>query len=452
MMKYELDMTSGNLLKKIIVYTIPLILTGVLQLLYNACDVIVVGQFSGHEALAAVGSTGSLISLIVNLFVGLSVGGSVAFARSIGMKDYERANKAVHTAVLVSLIAGVFLTFVGVFGARQFLIWMDSPEDVLDLATLYVQIYFGGIIFNLLYNFASGVVRANGDTKRPLIILSIAGIINVVLNLFFIIVFHMSVAGVALATIISQAFSAAAIMRLLIKEKGHLKFDISKLKIDKDVLSEMIRVGLPSGVQGSLFSISNVIIQKTVNGFGSVIMAGNSAAHNVEGFVYTAMNSFHQTALNFSSQNLGAKKYENTKKCLKYCMLCVFVVGFGMGLIFYAFGPWLLRLYTQEAVVIEYAMLRMTYIILFYFLCGLMDVVVGCLRGIGSSIVPMIVSLLGVCVLRIVWIYTIFEKYQSLDSLYVSYPISWAVTLLVLICCYLNVSKRLQKRLELIGH
>lgn len=448
-MKYELDMTTGNLLKKIIIYTIPLILTGILQLLYNACDVIVVGQFAGHEALAAVGSTGSLINLIVNLFMGLSVGGSVAFARSVGMKDYDRANKTVHTAVLVSLIAGVVLTFVGIFGARQFLIWMDSPDDVLDLATLYVQIYFGGIIFNLLYNFASGVVRANGDTKRPLVILSIAGVINVVLNLFFVILFHMSVAGVALATVISQVFSAAAIMWLLINEKEYLKFDFHKLRINGDVLKEMIRVGLPSGVQGSLFSISNVIIQKTVNGFGSIILAGNSAAHNVEGFVYIAMNSFHQTALNFSSQNLGAKKYDNTKKCLKYCMLCVLIVGLGMGVIFYALGPLILRLYTKETIVIEYAMLRMTYIILFYFLCGLMDVVVGGLRGIGSSIVPMIVSLLGVCVLRIVWIYSVFEKYQTLDSLYVSYPISWAVTLAVLIGCYLIVSKRLKKRLEL---
>lgn len=448
-MKYELDMTSGNLLKKIIIYTIPLILTGVLQLLYNACDVIVVGQFAGHEALAAVGSTGSLINLIVNLFMGLSVGGSVAFARSIGMKDYNRANKTVHTAVLVSLIAGVVLTFVGIFGAKQFLIWMDSPEDVLDLATLYVQIYFGGIIFNLLYNFASGVVRANGDTKRPLMILSIAGIINVVLNLIFVVFFHMSVAGVALATIISQAFSAFTIMWLLCKEEGHLKFEFNKLSIDGDVLKEMIRVGLPSGVQGSLFSISNVIIQKTVNGFGSIIVAGNSAAQNVEGFVYTSMNAFHQTALNFSSQNLGAKKYENTRKSVKYCMLCVLVVGIGLGSIFYLLGPIILRLYTKEAIVIEYAMLRMTYIILFYFLCGMMDVMVGGLRGIGSSIIPMIVSLIGVCVLRIVWIYSVFEKYQTLDALYVSYPISWIMTLLVLVLCYEIVSKRLKNKLEL---
>lgn len=453
-MKYELDMTSGNLLKKIIIYTIPLMLTGILQLLYNACDVIVVGQFAGDEALAAVGSTGALINLIVNLFVGLSLGGSVSFARSVGMRDYERANKTVHTAVLISLIAGIVLTFVGIFGAKQFLIWMDSPSDVLPLATLYVQIYFAGMIFNLLYNFASGVVRANGDTKRPLIILSIAGVINVLLNLIFVIFLHMSVAGVALATIISQAFSAVAIMWILIKEQGHLHFDIKKLGIDSDVLKEMVRVGLPSGIQGSLFSISNVIIQSTVNSFGKIIVAGNAAAGNVEGFVYTAMNSFSQTALNFSSQNVGAKKHENTYKTLLYCLLCVTCVGLSMGVLLYFLGPWVLQLYTKNPEVMGYSMLRMKYVIVPYFLCGIMDVFVGGLRGVGSSIVPMIVSLMGACVFRIVWIFTVFahynaiEGYNSLPILYSSYPISWFLTAGVLTFCYLFVSKKLKIKLQ----
>ena len=448
MSKYELDMTSGNLLKKIIIYTLPIMLTGVLQLLYNAADVAVVGQFAGKEALAAVGSTGSLINLIVSLFIGLSVGSSVSYARSIGKGDLERANRVVHTAVLVSTIASLFLTVFGIIYAKDFLKMMDSPDDVIDLATVYVQIYFGGIFFNLLYNFASSVVRANGDTKRPLYILMVAGAINVVLNLIFVIGFKMSADGVALATVASQAFSAIAVMYILFKETGPLNFSFSKLKIDTDILKEMILIGLPSGIQSAFFSISNVIVQKSVNGFGSTIIAGNSTASNLEGFVHVSMNSVYQASLNFTSQNYGAKKVDNLKRVLLYSLGFVFVIGVTLGSIFYILGPYLAKFYTSDAEVIAFALNRMKFVCLLYFICGLMDVLVGFLRGIGYSIIPMIVSLIGVCAFRVVWIYTIFDKLKTLDSLYIAYPISWVITVVALVLLIIIFFPRVRKKLE----
>ena len=448
MAKYELDMTSGNLFKKIISYTIPIILTGILQLLYNAADVAVVGQFAGKEALAAVGSTGALINLIISLFIGLSVGSSVAYARSVGKGDAERANRVVHTAVMVSTIASTFLTVIGIVFAKDFLLMMDSPEDVVQLATLYMQIYFGGMFFNLLYNFASSVVRANGDSKRPLYILMVSGLINVGLNLIFVICFNMSVAGVALATVISQAFSALAVMYILFKETGPLNFSFSKLCIDSDVLKEMVVIGLPSGIQSAFFSISNVIVQKSVNSFGSTVIAGNSTASNLEGFVHISMNSVYQATLNFTSQNYGAKKEANLKKVLMYSVAIVSVIGIVLGVLFYCLEPLLARFYTSDVEVIKYALNRMQYVCLLYFICGVMDILVGFLRGVGYSTIPMIVSLIGVCAFRVGWIYTVFEHYRTLPSLYISYPISWTITVLILIGCILLFYPKIKKKLS----
>ena len=448
MSKYEMDMTSGHLFKKIIVYTIPILLTGILQLLYNAADVAIVGKFAGKEALAAVGSTGALINLIVSLFMGLSVGSSVAFARSIGKGDRERANRVVHTAVAVSSIASVFLTIVGIVFAKDFLRLMDSPEDVIDKAAIYLKIYFGGIFFNLLYNFASSVVRANGDTKRPLYILVIAGIINVVLNLFFVLVLKMDAGGVALATVISQAFSALMIMLILFKETGPLNFSFNKIKIHKDVLVEIIRVGLPSGIQSAVFSISNVLIQSSVNGFGSSVVAGNSTAGNLDGFVYISMNSVYQSTLNFTSQNYGAKKEKNLFKVLGYSLILVTIIGSVMGISFYLLGPLLTRIYTNDVEVIGYALIKMRYVCLLYGLCGIMEVLAGFLRGIGYSVIPMIVSLLGACGFRILWIYTIFASYKTLDSLYVSYPISWIITCVAHLICIFILMPAVKKKLR----
>lgn len=445
--KYSLDMTTGNLFKKILIYSIPIMLTGFLQLLYNAADVVVVGKFAGTNALAAVGSTGSLIGLVANLFMGLSVGASVAFARSIGMNDHKRANKVVHTAVLLSLISGLVLTIFGVIFAKQFLIWMNSPKNVINLATDYVRIYFAGITFNLLYNYAASVVRANGDTKRPLVILFLSGILNVGLNLIFVIFFKMSAAGVALATIISQAMSAFLIMMLLIKERGPLSFSFKKLKIDKDVLKEMILIGLPSGIQSSLFSVSNVIIQKSINGFGETAMAGNAAAGNIEGFVYTAMNSIYQATLNFTSQNYGAKKFKNTRKILWYSLLLVFIVGEGLGVSVFLLGRFFVGIYSSDASVIDIGMIKLGYCCALYGLFGLSEIVVGALRGLGQSFLPMVVSLLGICVFRIVWIETAFKQNKTLVNIYISYPISWILTFVFQFIIYWFFSSKIKEKM-----
>ena len=447
-MKYSLDMTTGNLLKKIILYSLPLIATSILQLLYNTCDVIVVGQFAGKTALAAVGANSALINLIVNLFLGLSVGASVAYARSIGEKDYEKANRVVHTSIIISLASGVILTIIGLLGARQFLTWMGCPSDVIDLAVTYLRIYSAGFIFNIFYYYASAVVRAHGDTKRPLIILAIAGVLNVSLNLLFVIAFQMSVAGVALATIISQAFSSVAIIIVMAKEKSSLNFSLKKLKLDVNILKSIVKVGLPSGIQGSLFSISNVIIQSSINSFGTVVIAGNTTASNIEGFVYVSMNAFHQAAVNFSSQNYGAHNYKNIEKVLLYCLICVSVVGLVLGFAGYFLGGYICQLYSSDPAVIEIALVRMSYVCATYATCGVMDVLTGSLRGVEYSFVPMIVSILGICVYRVAWIYTLFANNRTLPMLYVTYPISWIITIIVLVICILIVFPRIKKKTE----
>lgn len=448
MAKNSMDMTSGNLFKKIILYSIPIILTSVLQLLYNACDLMVVGKFAenGTEALAAVGGTGALINLVISLFVGLSIGASVSYARSLGKKDLERANRVVHTAVLVSVVASIFITIVGVLSAKTLLSWMNCPDNIIGLSTLYVQIYFGGTIFNLLYNFVAALVRAHGDTKRPLYVLVVSGLINVIFNLIFVLVFHMSVEGVAIATVISQAISAISMMVILMKEKSSLNFSFKKLCFDKEIFKEMVIIGLPSGVQSSFFSISNMTIQSAVNSFGDVVMSGNTAASNLEGFVYVAMNSIHQATLNFTGQNYGAKKYDNIKKTLIYSLILVLVIGEAMGILFYVFGPWLLQLYTNEPVVIDYALNRMKFVCAIYALCGLMDILVGSLRGLGYSFIPMIVSLIGVCAFRVLWVNVVFKNSPTLTTLYISYPISWVITALVLAIGVIVVFNKVKKR------
>lgn len=448
MTKNNMDMTSGNLFKKIIIYSIPIILTSVLQLLYNACDLMIVGKFAenGTEALAAVGGTGALINLITSLFIGLSIGASVSYARSIGRQDYERANRVVHTAIIVSLLASVIITIVGMLCTRTLLLWMKCPENVIDLSTLYVQIYFGGTIFNLLYNFIAALVRANGDTRRPLYVLVVSGLANVIFNLIFVLLFNMSVDGVAAATVISQAISAVAMVVILIKEKGPLNFSIKKLSFDKEIFKEMVVIGLPSGIQSSFFSISNMTIQSAVNSFGDIVMSGNSAAASLEGFVYVSMNSIHQATLNFTGQNYGAKKYDNIKKTLIYSLLLVLVVGEVLGIMFYVLGPWLLQLYTSEPVVIDYALNRMQFVCAIYALCGLMDILVGAMRGLGYSFVPMIVSLVGVCAFRVFWVNVVFNNNPTLTTLYISYPISWVITAVVLAISFIIVFKKIKKR------
>ncbi len=437
--RYALDMTSGPLLKKIIVFTIPILLSGVLQLLFNAADIIVVGNFAGDNAMAAVGSTSSLVSLLTNLFIGISAGANVAVANFFGAKDDEAVQETVHTSVILSLIGGAGLMVIGICLAKPILELMGSPESVLPLSAVYLRIFFLGMPGTLLFNFCSAILRATGDTKHPLYYLATAGILNVILNLFFVIVLKMSVAGVALATIISQYVSAFLIVRLMMKSNSSIQIVWRGMRISKSKLSRILRVGIPAGVQSSLFALSNVVIQSAVNSFGEVVMAANTASANIEGFVYIAMNSVYQAAMNFSGQNYGAGHYRRIHKVLFACLGIVTVVGFVLGWGAYFMGDSLLHIYTDSAMVIKFGLQRMQIICLSYFICGWMDTIVGVMRGMGYGIMPMLVSLVGVCLLRIVWIYTIFQVYYKLPVLYLSWPITWIVTFAMHCICYCGI-------------
>lgn len=442
---FEIDMCNGPLLGKMLLFTLPLILSGILQLLFNAADVIVVGRFAGSEALAAVGSTSSLTNLLVNLFIGMSVGVNVLVARYYGGKQDDEVSETVHTAMVISVLGGILLAIIGIVLAKPLLTLMDTPEDVIEYSVLYMRIYFMGMPVMLLYNFGSAVLRAIGDTRRPLFYLTIAGVINVCLNLWFVISLHMGVAGVALATIISQFVSAALIVKCLMQSEGCFRLYLNKLHINWDKFGRIARIGLPAGIQGSLFSISNVLIQSSVNSFGSVAMAGNTAASNIEGFVYTAMNAVHQTAVSFTGQNLGGKKFDRISKILAECLILVTVIGLVMGNGVVLLGENLLSLYSTDGEVIAYGMQRLQIICVMYCLCGIMDVLVGSIRGLGYAIMPMIVSLLGACAFRVVWIFTVFEWNRTLRTLYISYPVSWTLTALVHLICFLIVNRHLKK-------
>lgn len=443
---YEMDMCNGPLFGKILRFSIPLMLSGFLQLLFNAADMIVVGQFAGHEALAAVGSTSALISLLVNVFIGLSVGVNVVLARCCGAGDYENGSRTVHTAIALSLISGVALIFMGIAMAEPLLTLMGTPKDVLPQAVLYMRIYFLGMPVISIYNFGGAVLRAVGDTKRPLYYLLLAGVANVVLNLFFVIVCKMAVDGVAWATVLSQCISAGLILWCLTKMDGMCHLEFKRLHIYKDKFFEIIRIGVPAGLQGAAFSISNMIIQSSINSFGSQAMAGNTACANLEGIVHTMMSSVYQAALSFVGQNMGAGKYDRVKKTLRICLLTIFVGAACISLIILLFGRPLLSIYSNDdPKVIDYGFIRMQIIFLTYYLCGMADTTGGILRGMGYSIIPMVISLVGVCGLRIVWIVTVFVYSHSLFILYISYPISWLVTFAAHFICFLVVYRKLTR-------
>lgn len=440
--RYDIDMLNGPLTKKLIVFSLPLMLSSVLQLLFNAADIIVVGQFAGNNALAAVGSTGALINLLVNLFIGLSIGVSVEFGKYVGANDLKNARETLHTGISFAFIGGFIMIFVGYFFSGSLLEMMMTPEDVLALSTLYMRIFFTGMPAFMIYNFGAALLRAVGDTKRPLYYLSIAGVINVVLNLIFVLVFKMSVEGVAIATVISQYISALLIILCLKNSDGYLRLSFDELKIHKDKASDIIKIGLPAGIQGMVFSISNVIIQSGINSFGKIVVAGNTAASNIEGFVYVCMNSIYQTALSFTSQNYGAKKYKRIYNIFLQCIILVTVIGVLLGGGAYIFGSGLLSLYTNDPEVIKVGLQRMAVICMWYFICGIMDTIVGVLRGVGYSIIPMIISLTGACLFRIVWILTIFQADMTLNVLLLSYPISWIITAFMHFITFVVAGKR----------
>lgn len=445
---FEIDMVRGPILVKMLRFTLPLMLSSILQLLFNAADIIVVGKFAGDNSLAAVGSNTALISLLTNLFIGLSIGANVVVARYFGGRRQRELSDAVHTTMTLSLISGVVLTGIGAVLSRYFLIWMGTPDEVLPLATEYLRIYFLGMTGMMVYNFGGAILRAVGDTRRPLYYLAFSGCVNVGLNLVFVIALDMDVAGVGAATAISQWISAILILRCLMREQSGIRLELRRLRLHGDKVMAILRIGLPAGVQGIIFSITNVLVQASVNSFGATVVAGSSAAANIEGFIYFAMNSFYQATISFTSQNVGAKRIKRIDKILGRGELCVVIVGLVMGGLAVLFGRQLLSIYTSSDIVIDAGMERLRIIAMTYALGGAMDVMVGALRGMGYSIVPMIVTLVGVCGLRVFWILTIFQMpaFHTVEMLFLTYPLTWVVTLCGHIITFFIARKKLREQ------
>lgn len=443
---YELDMCSGAILPKLLQFTLPLMFSSILQLLFNAADIVVVGRFAGDNALAAVGSNTSIINLLCNLFIGLSVGANILAARQYGAGDREGLRQTIHTSILLSLLSGLLLAVVGACGAGTILRLMQSPPGVRGLATLYLRIYFLGMPATMLYNFGAALLRAVGDTRRPLYYLLFAGVLNVALNLFFVIVCSLGVVGVGLATVISQCISAGLVLRCMIKDAGAVHLELRQLHIWPIRLKQIMQTGLPAGMQGILFALANVVIQSSVNSFGEIAVAGNAAASNIETFIYTSMNAFYQANLSFTSQNLGAGQHRRIWPIFLWAEACVIAVGAVMGNLAVFFGPQLLSIYTDSPAVIAAGMNRITIICTTYAICGIMDVIVGSVRGIGYSVMPMLVSLVGVCGIRLLMVATVFQipAYHTVRTVYWAYPISWSIAFLAHFCCFLWAMRRLK--------
>lgn len=448
---YEIDMCSGPILPKMLRFALPLMLSSVLQLLFNAADIIVVGRFAGDNSMAAVGSTSYLINLFVNLFVGISVGANILASRFYGANDKEGLHETVHTSIMFSLLSGLFLAVFGSLSARQLLILMQSPPEVLELATLYLRIYFLGMPAAMLYNFGAALLRAVGDTKRSLYYLLFAGVVNVALNLVLVIFCHMDVAGVAIATLTSHCISAALVLRCLIREPGAVHLELRQIRIYKIRLKQILQVGVPAGLQSVLFALSNVVIQSSVNAFGEITVAGNTASHNMEQFIYACMTAFQQAVISFVSQNLGAGNYKRIWKSTLTALACVIATGLPLSLLARLFAPQLLQIYSSSPEVLEAALIRARLMLLLYVVPGLMEVVAGAVRGIGYSALPMLVSLVGACGLRLIWIATVFRipAYHNISTVYWSYPISWCLTFVAHIICFLWGMKKLKNRLTL---
>lgn len=443
------NMLTGPLFRAIVFYTVPIILTGILQLLFNAADLMVVGQFCGELSVAAVGNAGTVTSLVVNLFIGLSVGSSVTVAQAIGANKTDAVHRAVHTALPAALVSGVIITVVGQLCAAPLLRLMDTPDTVIHLSELYLRIYFLGMVFMMVYNFCAAILRAAGDTKSPLIYLTVAGVINVILNVIFVTLLHMNVAGVALATTLSQGVSAVLVMVALMRRTDACRLCLSKIRFYKAELVEMIRIGLPAGIQNCLFSISNVIIQSSINSFGDLFMSGNAAAMNIDGFLYVVLNSFHQTALNFIGQNVGAGQYRRARNILWICFGCVVVSCLVLATIICTFGPQLLSIYIPDSPeAIAWGMVRLNCLCFPFCFGGLLDVSTGALRGIGASVSPMIISVLGICGLRILWIGTVFRipEFHTPECLYFSYMVSWTVTFIIQTIVFFVICRRHERK------
>ena len=440
--KYEIDMCNGSILDKLVSFSIPLMLSGILQLLFNAVDIIVVGQFTGNEALAAVGSTTALINVFVNLFIGISLGASVLAARFYATGQEKEMSETVHTSITLALISGIAMGIIGVIAAKGALELMDTPDNVLNLSTLYMRIYFMGMPFFMLYNYGAAILRAVGDTKRPLLFLIISGATNVVLNLLLVIQFHLGVAGVAIATVISQCISCILVLRCLYLSDGSYQLRFNKLGMQTRYVKQIFQIGIPAGIQSTIINFSNVLLQSSVNSFGSVAMAGYTAANNILGFLYVSVNSITQACMSFTSQNYGVRKFKRMDKVLLECLGLTVIVALVLGGGSYLFGAELMHIYTKSTKVIECGVDIMLYTTVTYFLCGIMDLLPGALRGMGHSTVPMILSVIGTVGTRIVWIYVIFPCHRSLDFLFISYPVSWLLTIVMQVICFYFVRKK----------
>ena len=445
-------MLHGPMAGSILLYTIPIILTSYLQLLFNAADLVGVGRFCGSVSVAAVGVTGAITNLIVNLFMGLSVGAGVAVAHAIGGRESETVHRTVHTALLTALVGGVVLTVVGVIWSPTFLRWMDTPENVLPLSSVYMRIYFGGITFNLVYNYCTSILRAAGDTQSPLVILMAAGAINVVLNVIFVAGFHMNVAGVALATVISQALSAVAVVLVLMHRRDDIRFYPSKMRFYLPQLKKIIRIGLPAGIQGATFSLSNVIIQSSMNSFGEVLVSGNAAVSNIEGFCFATVNGFHQAAVNYIGQNVGAHQFDRVKKIFRLCVIYASLAGLIVGGALTIFRRPLLSIYiTDSPEALQIGMTRVFFTSMPYFLYGLLDAAAGSLRGMGASTISMLISVLGICGSRLLWIFTVFQipAMHTPECLYTSYPISWVLTVIAEFVAFPIIYRKMKEKTRL---
>ena len=444
--KYEIDMCNGTIMDKLISFSVPLILSGILQLLFNAVDIIVVGRFSGSQALAAVGSTTALINIFTNLFIGISLGANVLAARFYAAQKDKEMSETVHTAIMLALISGVVMLFVGIFFARGALELMGTPDDVIGQSTLYMRIYFAGMPFFMLYNYGAAILRAVGDTKRPLLFLIVSGVVNACLNLFLVIAFHLGVAGVAIATVTAQGISCALVLRCLQRSQASYQLCFRDLKIRGCYVQQIFQVGLPAGIQSTVINFSNALLQSSVNSFGSIAMAGYTAANNLFGFLYVSTNSITQACMSFTSQNYGVGKWKRMDRVLFDCIILSVAVMLILGGGMYFFGPEVLKIYTTNPRVISCGMEVLTYTTLTYFLCGIMDLLPGALRGMGYSSVPMILSIIGTVGTRIVWIFGIFPNHRSLDILFISYPVSWMITIVLQVICFYFVRRKVHAR------
>lgn len=446
----SVDMVNGPLLQNILLFSIPLMITNLLQMMFNAADTVVVGRFAGQQALAAVGSTGSLCGLIISLFNGLSVGSNVLIARYLGSGDYDKIEKSVHTSMTLAMVCGVFLTGIGFFASKPMLQLMSTPADIIDMSELYMRIYFVGTFFMLIYNFGAAILRSKGDTKRPLYFLCVSGVTNMVLNIFFVVFLKMSVAGVAIATVISQALAALLVCITLVKEIDATHLDFKKLGIDRPMAWDIIKIGVPAGLQGVVYSISNVVVQSSINSFGSsAIVAGHSAASNVENFVYIGMGAFTQACITFTSQNVGANNLKRVKSIFNQSMVLTVVSSASIGFLVWFFGEFCLSLYTSDPAVIEAGMVHLLWVTMPLFINGILDVFVCSMRGMGYSTMPTILMLVGICGVRLTWIWTVFPIHRSLAVIYMCYPLSWTVTSIILGILWVRCHKEMLEKAKL---